>query len=64
MLVEDDQGRNTLHGDAMTHIGVAILSVYRTARDMKLAEQLWYILSPGKDRLLAAAVRDGFRGYV
>jgi len=48
MLVEDDQGRNTLHGDAMTHIGVAISSVYRTARDMKLAEQLWYILSPGK----------------
>ena len=32
----------------MTHIGVAISSVYRTARDMKLAEQLWYILSPGK----------------
>jgi hypothetical protein len=47
MLVEDDQGRNTLHGDAMTHIGVAISSVYGTARDMKLAEQLWYILSPG-----------------
>jgi hypothetical protein len=33
----------------MTHIGVAISSVYRTARDTKLAEQLRYILSPRED---------------
>ena len=62
MLVEDDQGRNTLYSNAVTHIGVAISIVYRTGRDMKLAAQLWYILTPGKDWLLAATERDGFRG--